>query len=86
MPANTLITPSVVRVAEDVEDKIYNFNPTDTPLVSSIDRIGVANVFHEWTRDSYRTPNGANAAIEGADATYAAQTQFAPLNNRTQIF
>jgi hypothetical protein len=27
MTANTLITPSVVRVAEDVEDRIYNFNP-----------------------------------------------------------
>jgi len=27
MTANTLITPSVVRVSEDVEDRIYNFNP-----------------------------------------------------------
>lgn len=51
-----------------------------------IDRIGVSNVFHEWTRDSYRTPNAANAAIEGADASYSAQTQPGPLNNRTQIF
>lgn len=51
-----------------------------------IDRVGVSNVFHEWTRDSYRAPNGSNAAIEGADASYAAQTQPGPLNNRTQIF
>ena len=51
-----------------------------------IDRIKVSNVFHEWNRDSYRAPSGANAAIEGADATYAAQTQPGPLNNRTQIF
>lgn len=43
-------------------------------------------MFHEWTRDSYRAPNGANAAIEGADASFAAQTQPGPLNNRTQIF
>jgi len=43
-------------------------------------------VFHEWTRDSYRAPSGANAAIEGADASSAAQTQPGPLNNRTQIF
>lgn len=85
MPANTLITPSVVRVAEDVQDKIYNFNPSDAPLVSMLDRISVSNVFHEWNRDSYKTP-ALNAAIEGADATYAAQTQPAPLNNRTQIF
>lgn len=43
-------------------------------------------MFHEWTRDSYRTPDGTNAAVEGADAAYSAQTQPGPLNNRTQIF
>lgn len=85
MPANTLITPSVIRVAEDVEDKIYNFRPTDTPLVSAIDRVKVENVLHEWTADVYRAPNGANAAIEGADASYSAQTQPGQYNNRTQI-
>lgn len=85
MPANTLLTGSVVRVAEDVEDKIYNFRPTDTPLVSSIDRTKVTNVLHEWTADVYRAPNGGNAAIEGADATYSAQTQPGQYSNRTQI-
>ena len=85
MPANTLITPSIVRVAEDVQDKIYNFNPSDAPLVSMLDRMSVSNVFHEWNRDTYKTP-ALNAAIEGADASYAAQTQPTPLNNRTQIF
>jgi hypothetical protein len=86
MPTNTLITPSVVRVAEDVEDKIYNFNPSDAPLLSMIDRVPVSNVFHEWNRDAYRTPDGTRAAIEGADATYAVQVEPTPLNNRTQIF
>lgn len=86
MPVNTLITPSVVRVAESVEDKIYNFNPSDAPLLSLIDRTPIANVFHEWTRDVYRTPDGTRGAIEGADASYAAQVQPTPLNNRTQIF
>lgn len=86
MPANTLLTSSpIVRLAEDVEDKIYNFRPTDTPLVSSIGRVGVDAVFHEWTADTYRTPNPANAAIEGADATFAAQTQPSTYSNRTQI-
>ncbi len=85
MPTNTLITPSVVKVAESVEDKIYNFNPSDAPLLSMIDRSSVGNVYHEWQRDTYKTP-GANAAIEGADATYSAQTEPSLLNNRTQIF
>jgi hypothetical protein len=33
----------------------------------------------------YRTPNASNAAIEGADATYAALIQPGQYNNRTQI-
>jgi hypothetical protein len=86
MPTNTLITPSVVKVKEDVIDQIYNFNPSDAPLVSMLERQGVDNVYTEWQRDQYRTPDGTRAAIEGADATYAAQTEPTLLNNRTQIF
>ena len=86
MPTNTLITPSVVKVKEDVIDQIYNFNPSDAPLVSMLERQSVDNVYTEWQRDTYRTPDGTRAAIEGADATYAAQTEPTLLNNRTQIF
>src|SRR4249919_579135 len=86
MPTNTLITPSVVKVKEDVIDQIYNFNPSDAPLVSMLERQSVDNVYTEWQRDTYRAPDGTRAAIEGADATYAAQTEPTLLNNRTQIF
>ena len=86
MPANTLAVPNVVRVAEDVQDRIYNYSPMDTPLVSMIERMSVSNVFQEWNRETYRTANAANAAIEGADASIVAITQPTPLNNRTQIF
>src|SRR6185437_2654647 len=83
--ANTLLSGSVVRVAEDVENVLYNYNPSESPLVSSLTRTPVYNTFHEWNRDSYATP-AANAAIEGADAAPAAIAQPSPLNNRTQIF
>lgn len=86
MPTNTLITPSIVKVKEDVIDKIYNFAPDDAPLLSMIERTGVDNVYFEWQRDTYRTPDQTRGAIEGADATYAAQTEPTLLNNRTQIF
>ena len=86
MPTNTLITPSVVKVKEDVIDQIYNFNPSDAPLLSMIGRRTIDNVYFEWQRDSYRTPDQTRGAIEGADATYAAQTEPTLLNNRTQIF
>lgn len=86
MPANTLLTSTpVVRLAEDVEDKIYNFRPTDTPLVSSIGRTKTSATFHEWTADTYRAPNRANAAIEGADATFAIPAQPVNYGNRHQI-
>ena len=86
MPANTLITPSVVKLKADVRDAIYNFSPSDAPLVSILEREDVHNPYIEWQRDTYRAANAANAAIEGADAIYAAQTQPTLLNNRTQIF
>jgi len=86
MPTNTLITPAVVKVKEDVIDQIYNFNPSDAPLVSMIERTTIDNVYFEWQRDTYRTPDQTRGAIEGADATYAAQVEPTLLNNRTQIF
>ena len=86
MPVNTLITPDIVKVKEDVIDKIYNFNPSDAPLLSLIERQPVDNVYFEWQRDTYRTPDQTRGAIEGADATYAVQTEPTLLNNRTQIF
>lgn len=86
MPANTLITPSVVKVKENVIDAIFNFNPDDAPLISMIERETIDNVYFEWERDAYRSPDPTRSAIEGADASYAAQTQPGLLNNRTQIF
>jgi hypothetical protein len=86
MPSNTLLTPSVVKVKEDVIEQIYNFNPSDAPLLSMIERTTIDNVYFEWQRDTYRTPDQTRGAVEGADATYAAQTEPTLLNNRTQIF
>lgn len=84
MPANTLQTYTVIGQKEDVDDKIYRVSPEETPFISMIGRESVDVVTPEWLRDSLRAP-AANAAIEGADATYAAQTQPERLSNKTQI-
>lgn len=84
MPANTLQTYTVVGQKEDVDDKIYRVSPEETPFVSMIGRDTVDAVTPEWQRESLRVP-GANAAVEGADATYSAQTQPEMLSNKTQI-
>ena len=85
MPSNTLKVPSIVKVKEDVLSAINNYSADDSPFTSMIGNKEMSNVFTEWQRDVYRTP-AVNAALEGADATYAAQVQPGLLNNRSQIF
>lgn len=85
MPANTFQTYAVVGNREDLIDKIFNVSPTDTPVTSSMAKTTATNVFHEWQRDVLRAPNKANAAVEGADATYSAQVATQRLGNRCQI-
>ena len=84
MPTNMLQTYTVIGMKEDVDDKIYRVSPEETPFVSMIGRESVDATTPEWLRDSLRSP-ASNAAVEGADASYAAQTQPERLSNKTQI-
>lgn len=85
MPANSLLTNATVRLKEGVVDQIFNFRPSDAPLVSMIERQSTSSEFVEWTAETYRAPDPANAAIEGADVSYAVQAQPGQFNNRHQI-
>jgi hypothetical protein len=85
MPANTYRTYDVVGNREDLSNRIFDASPTDTPFVSSIRKAKAKNTLHEWQRDKLRAPQVGNAAVEGADATYDAQTPTDRLNNVTQI-
>lgn len=84
MPTNMLQTYTVIGMKEEVDNKIYRVSPEETPFISMLSRTAVDATSPEWQRDALRTP-AANAAIEGADATYAAQTQPERLSNKTQI-
>lgn len=84
MPTNMLQTFTVIGMKEDVDDKIYRVSPEETPFISMIGRSSADAVTPEWLRDSLRAP-AANAAVEGADASYSAQTQPERLSNKTQI-
>lgn len=84
MPTNMLQTYTVVGMKEDVDDKIYRVSPEETPFISMIGRKSVDAVTPEWQRDALRSP-AANAAVEGADASYSAQSQPERLGNKTQI-
>ena len=84
MPTNMLQTYTVIGMKEDVDDKIYRVTPEETPFISMIGRDKVEATTPEWLRESLRAP-AANAAVEGADASYSAQTQPGRLSNKTQI-
>jgi len=85
MPANTLTSYGVVGNREDLIDKVFMISPSDTPFTSSIAKTNAENVYHEWQTDSLRAPSATNAAVEGADASYAAQSPTVRIGNRTQI-
>ncbi|KPF66115.1 hypothetical protein IP84_17020 [beta proteobacterium AAP99] len=84
MPANAFLTTAAIGNREDLVDVIYNTAPTDTPLISAIDKVKATAVTHEWQRDILATPAN-NAVAEGADATYTAVVPTARLSNQTQI-
>lgn len=84
MPANAFLTTAAIGNREDLIDIIYNVAPTDTPLISAIDKVDATAVTHEWQRDTLDTPAN-NAVAEGADATYTAVTPTQRLSNQTQI-
>lgn len=84
MPANAFLTNAAIGNREDLVDIIYNTAPTDTPLISAIDKVKATAVTHEWQRDVLAAPAN-NAVAEGADATYTAVTPTQRLSNQTQI-
>jgi hypothetical protein len=83
-PTNTFATTAAVGNREDLTDMIYRITPTDTPFISMIGKSKAASTKHEWQTQQLATPAN-NVAAEGDDATAAAVTPTARLNNYTQI-
>jgi hypothetical protein len=85
MPANAFLTSAAIGNREDLTDVIWNTAPSETPLMSSIDKVQASGVTHEWQRDVLRAPGTASLVAEGADATYTAVTPTQRLSNPCQI-
>ncbi len=54
-------------VRESFTDVIYNISPTEVPLQANVGRGDTDNTLHEWQIDELATPDGNNAAVDGAD-------------------
>lgn len=85
-PTNTHDRYDAVGVREDLIDLIVNTSPEDTPVTSGAGTKTATNTLHEWQRDSLRSPNKDNAAIDGDDATGSNKTPTERIGNYCQIF
>ena len=72
-------------INEDLHQTIYNIDPVDTPILSMAADGKATNTLHEWLTDALDAPDGANAQIEGDDATGTAITAPDRLVNYAQI-
>lgn len=85
LPTNAFATYESIGNREDLADVIYNVSPTETPILSSLERPKASAVNHEWQTDSLATADSGNAVLEGDDATTDAATPTVRLGNIAQI-
>jgi hypothetical protein len=85
MPTNTFNTYEAIGNREDLIDKIYKTSPTETPLLSSMERVKASAVNHEWQTQALATADTDNAVLEGDDAVTNAATPTVRLGNICQI-
>lgn len=86
-PTNTYTSHDLRGKAEDVDNKIYNLDPEETPFVSQLGKAFKVDArTHEWQEDTFSAANKDNAAIEGDDFAGEAQTPTLMLRNTIQTF
>lgn len=74
VPTNTLQTYAAVGNREDLSDIIYDINRTDTPGLSSVDKVKATGTKHEWQKYALAAAVGTNFNVEGQDAAQDAAT------------
>lgn len=82
--SGTTDTYDLVGVAEDIEDVIFNINPTETPFLTMAGRKTAKATLHQWQTDTLAAA-AANRQIEGDDASYTTANPTTLLTNYTQI-
>jgi len=83
-PADTFSSYDAIGNREDLADIIYDISPDETPLLSAIPKVSASATYHEHQKDALAAA-GANAVIEGDDATTDAQVPTVRVGNYTQI-
>jgi Family of unknown function (DUF5309) len=70
---------------EDLSDAIYNIDPTDTPVMSTIGRRNVTNVKFDWQTENLPNADTDNAQPEGFELQRTASTPTVRRSNVVQI-
>jgi hypothetical protein len=85
VPAATQTVYTTKGNREDLTDVIYNIDPTETPFITSIERLGQKAVLHEWQTQELTAPDVNNAQLEGDDAVVTVHKPTVRLGNYCQI-
>lgn len=84
LETNAFATYEAVGNREDLANAIYRIDPTDTPFVSGIERVGAAATKHEWQTQALAAA-ASNKQLEGDTFSAAAATPTVRLANECQI-
>jgi hypothetical protein len=86
VPANTIQNVARVGVREDLDEKIAELFPDETPFMKGIGRSKASNTYTEWQTDGLVAANEANSAIQGDDLANSARANTVRVGTHTQIF
>src|SRR5690349_2889606 len=85
LPTNAFATYEAIGNREDLSEKIYRIDPTDTPFMTGIEKAKATAVNHEWQTQALAAASGSNFQLEGDDVTADAATPTVRLGNIAQI-
>ncbi len=83
--ANTIQNVARVGVREDLEEKIAELFPDETPFIDMIGRSKASNTYTEWQTDTLAAADETNAAIQGDDLSNLSRANTVRVGNHTQI-
>lgn len=86
VPTNTIQNVGRVGVREDLDDKIAQLFPDETPFQAAIGRSSASTTYTEWQTDALAAASATNAAIQGDDLANSSRANTTRVGTHTQIF
>ena len=80
----TYLTYSAKGIREDLADVIYQISPEETPFLNNIGKGTCSSTYFEWQTDVLASA-GANAVVEGDEASFSAPAATKRRGNYCQI-